>query len=591
MLDIDHVYDKADIVFAGHDTRTTNSAPTCADGSLTTNEDTSAAAALSCTDADVGDSLDYSIVSGPSHGSLSGTAPNLTYIPAANYSGSDSFTFKANDGAKDSNVATFSITVTSVNDAPVAVGQTVTTNEDVPVGITLSATDADGNPLTYSIVSSPSHGTLSGTPPNVTYSPSPSYNGSDSFTFKANDGASDSNNANVSLSVVAVNDAPTAQAQSVTTSEGVPVGITLSATDPDNSSLTYAIVASPSHGTLSGTPPNLTYSPVSSYNGPDSFTFKASDGTVDSNTALVSISVTPVNNAPVAIAQSVTTPEDTPKAISLQATDSDGNALTYAVVDLPSHGSLSGSAPNLTYTPSQNYYGPDSFTFKAGDGTVDSNTATVSISVTPVNDVPNVRAWTLSGNTEGTTTPQLIFGTFTDPDAQAASSYSATVTWGDGSSSTGSISFASNRYEIRSSHTYKRFGNYTITVRVVDSQGGNSSDQSATKIADAPLTGTKFSGGRGTVNRVWGPYVMACVADANPLGVVGDISATIKWGDGSSGTLTMRNRKASDPCPSSWDFVAVGSHTYKRRGTFTYTVTFRSVGGSTATATGEVVIS
>src|SRR5204863_1652428 len=97
--------------------------------------------------------------SGPAHGTLTGTAPALTYTPAANYNGPDSFTFKANDGSLDSNVASVTIAVTAVNDAPVATDQAVTTDEDTSKAITLSATDVEGSPITYAIVAGPSQGT------------------------------------------------------------------------------------------------------------------------------------------------------------------------------------------------------------------------------------------------------------------------------------------------------------------------------------------------------------------------------------------------------------------------------------------------
>src|SRR5207253_3766017 len=109
-------------------------------------------------------------------------------------------------------------------------------------------------------------------------------------------------------------------------------------------------------------------------------------GTADSAAATVSITVTAVNDAPVAYAQSVITAEDTAKAITLTASDVDGDALTYSIVSGPSHGSLSGAAPNVTYTPAANYNGSDSFTFKANDATADSAAATVSITVTAVNE-------------------------------------------------------------------------------------------------------------------------------------------------------------------------------------------------------------
>src|SRR5207249_1942010 len=105
---------------------------------------------------------------------------------------------------------------------------------------------------------------------------------------------------------------------------------------------------------------SFTYTPAANYNGADSFTYKANDGTLNSNVATVTITVTSVNDPPVANAQSVTTNQDTAKAISLTASDVDGDPLTYAVVAAPTHGALSGVAPNLTYTPSAGYFGPDS---------------------------------------------------------------------------------------------------------------------------------------------------------------------------------------------------------------------------------------
>ncbi len=205
----------------------------------------------------------------------------------------------------------------AVNDPPIADDQSVTTPEDTPVAITLTGADVDGDPLTYSVATGPSNGTLSGTAPNLTYTPNADYNGPDSFTFVANDGTVDSNVATVSITVTPVNNEPVADDQSVTTDEDTSVAITLTASDADGDPLTYSVSAGPSNGTLSGTAPNLTYTPNADYNGSDSFTFVANDGTVDSNTATVSITVNAVNDPPIADDQSVTTPEDTPLAITL----------------------------------------------------------------------------------------------------------------------------------------------------------------------------------------------------------------------------------------------------------------------------------
>ena len=360
-----------------------NVAPIASDQQVTINEDTATPITLAASDAN-NDALNFSIVAQPAHGTVSGSGASVTYTPAANYNGSDSFTFKANDGSLDSNVATVSINVTAVNDAPVANDQLgVPASEDTTLAIALVATDIEGSPLTY-VVNNPSHGTLTGTAPNLTYTPAGNYNGPDSFTFTASDGAATSNVATVSINVAPVNDAPTATGQSVSTPEDTPRAITLGGSDVD-SSLTFSVVAGPGNGTLSGTPPNVTYTPAGNFNGSDSFTFKANDGSLDSNVATVSITVSPVNDAPLANSQSVSVAENTSLPITLTGTDIEGNALTYEIVTglATGTGVLSGTAPNLIYTPPMNYEGAASFTFRVRDGVLYSAAAPVSITVTP----------------------------------------------------------------------------------------------------------------------------------------------------------------------------------------------------------------
>ncbi len=223
----------------------------------------------------------------------------------------------------------YTIAANSGNHTPVADNQSVITNEDTAKAITLTANDAEGDTLTYSIVMSPTHGTLRGTPPNVTYTPVANYNGSDSFTFKANDGTVDSNIATVSIIINSVNDAPVAKNQSVTTNQDTGKAITLNATDVDGDTLTYSIVTSPTHGTLSGTPPNVTYTPVANYNGSDSFTFKANDGTVDSNIATVSITVSPQpSNSNLALNKPATADSEQTAMGNTAGKGNDGNSST-----------------------------------------------------------------------------------------------------------------------------------------------------------------------------------------------------------------------------------------------------------------------
>ena len=372
-----------------------NDAPTATPQSVSTTEDTPVAITLTGTDPE-SDPLTFAVVTQPGNGTLSGVAPNLTYTPNANYNGADSFTFTASDATLTSAAATVSITVTAGNDAPTATPQSVSTAEDTPLAITLTGTDPESDPLTFAVVTQPANGTLSGVAPNLTYTPNANYNGADSFTFTASDASLTSAPATVSITVNPGNDAPTATPQSVSTTEDTAVSITLTGTDPESDPLTFAVVTQPANGTLSGVAPNLTYTPNANYNGADSFTFTASDASLTSAAATVSITVNPGNDTPTATPQSVSTTEDTAVSITLTGTDPESDPLTFAVVTQPGNGTLSGVAPNLTYTPNANYNGADSFTFTASDASLTSAAATVSITVTAGNDAPTATPQSVS---------------------------------------------------------------------------------------------------------------------------------------------------------------------------------------------------
>jgi len=276
------------------------------------------------------------------------------------------------------------------------------------------------------------------------------------------------------------------------TDEDTAKAILLVATDVDDDPMTYEIVAGPSHGTLSGTAPSLTYTPADDYNGPDSFTFKANDGDVDSNVATVSITVNPVNDAPMAQAQSVTTDEDTAKAILLVATDVDDDPMTYEIVAGPSHGTLSGTAPSLTYTPADDYNGPDSFTFKANDGAAYSNVAAVSVAVNAVNDPPVITGLLVPLAPMPVTTPVAVSSTFTDVDA--GDTHTAVWDWGDGSTSAGVVNETNGA--VTGSHSYSEAGVYTVSLTVTDN-GGASDTASAAQymVVYDPAAGFVTGGG------------------------------------------------------------------------------------------------
>jgi VCBS repeat-containing protein len=380
--------------------------PSASDDSYAITEDTTLVLfgpAVLANDTDVdGLPLTAILVTGPSHGTLTLTpSGGFTYSPAANYSGPDTFTYKASNGARESNVATVSLTVNGVNDAPAAVGNSYATNEDVQLvvnvpGVLGNDTDADGNPLTAALVTGPAHGTLVlDADGGFRYTPAPNYNGPDSFTYQASDGTLTSGVVTVSLSVTSVNDTPVAGGDSYTATEDTPLtiaapGLLVNDSDIEGSSLTAAKLTNPAHGTVTvNTNGSFTYTPAANYNGPDSFTYRVSDGSLNSAAATVSITVNAVNDPPVAWSQSKSTNEDTSKAITLAGTDVEGSTLAFTIVTPPAHGVLTGVAPAVTYVPAANYNGPDSFTFRVNDGALDSTTVgTVSLTVTPVNDAP-----------------------------------------------------------------------------------------------------------------------------------------------------------------------------------------------------------
>ena len=278
-----------------------NYSPVANDTAITSSEDRDYTGMLSASDSD-GDALTYSIIIGPANGraTVSDNATGtFSYRPVEDYTGLDSLIFSVTDSVL-SDIATVSITVTAVNDAPVAVTAAVTTEEDMDYGGLVSAFDIDNDPLTYSLLTEPSHGTVAITDSSAgtyTYSPKVNYNGSDSFTFTSSDGTL-SDTSKVSITVTAVNDSPVAFAERVTTSEDTKYSGSVSASDVENDILTYNILTNPSNGTVSITNSSLgtfTYSPTINYNGDDSFTFTANDYNY-SDTATVSITITAWNN-------------------------------------------------------------------------------------------------------------------------------------------------------------------------------------------------------------------------------------------------------------------------------------------------------
>ncbi|MFP5353102.1 MAG: tandem-95 repeat protein, partial [Actinomycetota bacterium] len=328
-----------------------------------------------------------------------------TYTPTANYNGPDSFTFRASDANSDSNTATYSITVTPVNDAPSATDDSSSTDEDTSktINVTGNDTDVDADTLVASGSGSTTQsGTFSCSTNSCTYTPPANFNGSDSFDYTVSDGTA-TDTATVTIAVAAVDDSPNCSNASGSIPEEFALNDTLACSDSDTaaSALTYSKVAGPSNGTVTvNSDGTFTYTPTANYNGPDSFTFRASDANSDSNTATYSITVTPVNDAPSATDDSSSTDEDTSKTINVTANDADVDGDTLVASGSGSTtegGTFSCSTNSCTYTPPANFNGPDSFDYTVSDGTA-TDTATVTVAVAAVNDAPTAATDTLTTN-------------------------------------------------------------------------------------------------------------------------------------------------------------------------------------------------
>ena len=323
---------------------------------------------------------------------------SFTYTPSLGFAGTDTFTYAASDGTNTGNAATVTLTVIA---PPVANNDAYAATEDAPLvvagpGVLANDTDANGFPLSAALVAGPAHGTLTlNADGSFVYTPAANYNGPDSFVYRATDGQTYSAPATVTVTVTVfgTNDAPTAVADAYAATEDTPLvvaapGILANDSDVDGDPLTAVLVSGPAHGTLTLNPNgSFVYTPAAKYNGADSFGYRASDGQALSGVVTVTLSVTPVNDAPTAAPDAYAAAEGTPLVVAapgLLANDSDvdGDPLAAVLVTGPAHGTLTLN-PNgsFTYTPAGGYHGADGGSDQAAAGQTLGHVSTVSIAI------------------------------------------------------------------------------------------------------------------------------------------------------------------------------------------------------------------
>jgi hypothetical protein len=437
-----------------------NDNPTAVDDTLTVAEDSGTTSNIDVLGNDSGapdgvETLVVTAVGTAAHGATAlHPVQGVRYTPATNYNGPDSFTYTISDGNGGTDAATVNVTVTPVNDNPVAVIDTPTVDEDSVgnvIGVLANDTSGPdtGETLSVTAITQPPGGTATLAAGVVTYTPDPSYNGADTFTYTLSDGIGGTATGTVNVTVTAANDNPTANDDTpaaILEDAGATI-INVLGNDtiaPDTGETLRVTAASGATkgaaiATVGGG--SVTYTAAANANGADSFTYTISDGNGGTDTATVTITITAVNDAPSftkganeAVLEEAGAQVVAGWATNLSAGPADevGQTLSFTVTN-DNNGLFSvqpavATNGTLTYTPAANQYGSAIVSVRINDtggttngGVAQSAIQTFLITVTPVNDAPSF--------TKGSNQTDLE-----DPGAQSVPSWATAITAGPGES-------------------------------------------------------------------------------------------------------------------------------------------------------------
>jgi len=265
------------------------------------------------------------------------------------------------------------IIVGKANKPPTAASLSVRTLEETPTSITLAGSDLDNDPLTYSIITEPSHGRLTGTVPNLNYRPEPDFNGQDGFTFEVSDGTVDSAVATVSITVLPGNDPPTANDDTAVVDEDVPIvmiDVLKNDTDPDKDRLVVISATQGRSGSVTiNTDSKLTYAPKRNFSGNDTFSYTMSDGKDGTDTAFVNVTVNAVNDEPSITSKPVETARVwAPYTYTVVAKDPDlGDRLIYSLTKKPEGMTIDEATGLIEWRPTSSQAGTYDVTVRVAD--------------------------------------------------------------------------------------------------------------------------------------------------------------------------------------------------------------------------------